>query len=288
MADLHRGVAPGGSGQRHGHARPTSRLSRRSALLLFGNASAAVSVLLLAAVPLAGLTAYLALRRVTSSPVLRIWGATTYALLPRGARSGRVGTDRHRHPRGPAADRCGGRLACAARRRRRTSARGLDRWLAARGDVGLRAGGLSRRPRARAGRRCLTAAAPARPDPAARAAGHATRAAAAVAARAGPPSAAAPARRRPGPAGPGRPGTASACRLPPASRRAGHVPARVLRRPGAGRAGGAAASRPPAAGRGRLGHRPRRHRRWHRAEPHPPRRAGSGRPRWPRGPGRRR
>ncbi len=63
--------------------------------VLFGNASAAVSVLLLAAVPLAGLTAYLALRRVTSSPVLRIWGATTYALLPAvpgAVASGRIGT----------------------------------------------------------------------------------------------------------------------------------------------------------------------------------------------------
>jgi GT2 family glycosyltransferase len=63
--------------------------------VLFGNASAAVSVLLLGAVPLAGLTAYLALRRVTSSPALRIWGATTYALLPAvpgAVAAGRVGT----------------------------------------------------------------------------------------------------------------------------------------------------------------------------------------------------
>jgi GT2 family glycosyltransferase len=63
--------------------------------VLFGNASAAVSVLLLGAVPLAGLTAYRALRRVTRSPVLRIWGATTYALLPpvTGAvAAGRIGT----------------------------------------------------------------------------------------------------------------------------------------------------------------------------------------------------
>ena len=63
--------------------------------VLLGNASAAVSLLLLGAVPLAGLTAYRALRRVTASPVLRIWGATTYALLPpvTGAvAAGRIGT----------------------------------------------------------------------------------------------------------------------------------------------------------------------------------------------------
>jgi GT2 family glycosyltransferase len=63
--------------------------------LLFGNVSAAVSLLLLGAVPLAGLTAYRALRRVVESPWLRIWGATTYALLPplTGAvAAGRVGT----------------------------------------------------------------------------------------------------------------------------------------------------------------------------------------------------
>ncbi|MEP6761043.1 MAG: glycosyltransferase family 2 protein [Sporichthyaceae bacterium] len=63
--------------------------------LLFGNVSAAVSLVLLGAVPLSGLTAYRALRRVVASPVLRIWGATTYALLPpvTGAvAAGRVGT----------------------------------------------------------------------------------------------------------------------------------------------------------------------------------------------------
>jgi GT2 family glycosyltransferase len=63
--------------------------------VLFGNVSAAVSLVLLGAVPLSGLTAYRALRRVVESPALRIWGATTYALLPpvTGAvAAGRVGT----------------------------------------------------------------------------------------------------------------------------------------------------------------------------------------------------
>ena len=63
--------------------------------LAFGSASAAVSLLLLGAVPLAGLAAYLALRRVVASPLLRVWGAATYALLPpvTGAvAAGRIGT----------------------------------------------------------------------------------------------------------------------------------------------------------------------------------------------------
>jgi GT2 family glycosyltransferase len=63
--------------------------------LAFGSASAAVSLLLLGAVPLAGMTAYLALRRIVASPLLRVWGATTYALLPpvTGAvAAGRLGT----------------------------------------------------------------------------------------------------------------------------------------------------------------------------------------------------
>ncbi len=95
--------------------------------VLFGNASAAVSVLLLAAVPLAGLTAYLALRRVTSSPVLRIWGATTYALLPAvpgAVASGRIGTATLAVLLPLAAVAA---LRARPRRRRRASARGLDR-----------------------------------------------------------------------------------------------------------------------------------------------------------------
>lgn len=63
--------------------------------VLFGSASAAVSLVLLGAVPLAGMAAYLALRRIVGSPVIRIWGAVTYALLPpvTGAvAAGRIGT----------------------------------------------------------------------------------------------------------------------------------------------------------------------------------------------------
>jgi len=63
--------------------------------LLLGSASAAVSLLLVGAVPLAGLTCYLALRRVVDSATLRGWAAGTYALLPplTGAvAAGRVGT----------------------------------------------------------------------------------------------------------------------------------------------------------------------------------------------------
>ncbi len=65
------------------------------ALLLRGSASAANDVVLLALVPLAGLTAYLATRGVLRTPVARVWVAVTYATLPAatGAISGgRLGT----------------------------------------------------------------------------------------------------------------------------------------------------------------------------------------------------
>ncbi len=52
------------------------------ATILLGKVWLAVDVLLLGAVPLAGLTALLALRKVTSSPRLQVWGAAAYALLP--------------------------------------------------------------------------------------------------------------------------------------------------------------------------------------------------------------
>ena len=63
--------------------------------LLLGSAAHAVGLVLLAAVPAAGLTGYLALRRVTPSPPLRVWGAVTYALLPPtlgAVAAGRLGT----------------------------------------------------------------------------------------------------------------------------------------------------------------------------------------------------
>jgi GT2 family glycosyltransferase len=51
-------------------------------LLLFNHVSTAVDLLLLGAVPLTGVSAYFALRRVVSAVPLRAWGAATYALLP--------------------------------------------------------------------------------------------------------------------------------------------------------------------------------------------------------------
>ena len=63
--------------------------------MLLGSAERAVDLVLLAAVPLAGLTAYLALRRVVASVPLRVWGAVTYALLPSvlgAVATGRLGT----------------------------------------------------------------------------------------------------------------------------------------------------------------------------------------------------
>ena len=50
--------------------------------VLFGKPSLAVDVLLLASVPLAGLTAYLAAGRLVRHLYLRLWAAATWALLP--------------------------------------------------------------------------------------------------------------------------------------------------------------------------------------------------------------
>ena len=52
------------------------------ATVLLGKSWLAVDLLLLGCVPLAGLTAFLALRRVTSSVAVRVWAAASYALLP--------------------------------------------------------------------------------------------------------------------------------------------------------------------------------------------------------------
>ncbi|MFI6320438.1 glycosyltransferase [Nonomuraea sp. NPDC050556] len=63
--------------------------------LAFGKTWLAVSVLLLGCVPLAGVSAYLATRRIVPAPSARLWLAATYALLPvaTGAiASGRLGT----------------------------------------------------------------------------------------------------------------------------------------------------------------------------------------------------
>jgi GT2 family glycosyltransferase len=60
-----------------------------------GAAERAVDVVLLAAVPLAGLSAYLAVRRLVRSVPLRLWAAAGYALLPAvlgAVAAGRLGT----------------------------------------------------------------------------------------------------------------------------------------------------------------------------------------------------
>jgi GT2 family glycosyltransferase len=63
--------------------------------LLGGKPWLAVDVILLGCVPLAGICAFLAARRVTRLATVRVWGAATYALLPvaTGAvAAGRIGT----------------------------------------------------------------------------------------------------------------------------------------------------------------------------------------------------
>ncbi|MFB8175803.1 glycosyltransferase [Streptomyces sp. NPDC055966] len=63
--------------------------------LLFGSTGLAVTVLLIAAVPLAGFTAYFASRPLVTSRLLRAWAAIAYAFLPAttGALAGgRIGT----------------------------------------------------------------------------------------------------------------------------------------------------------------------------------------------------
>lgn len=65
------------------------------ATVLLGNAPLAVDVLLIGAVPLAGLTAWVALRQLRLSTMLRVWAAATYALLPAtsgAVAGGRLGT----------------------------------------------------------------------------------------------------------------------------------------------------------------------------------------------------
>ncbi len=65
------------------------------ATVLLGKSWLAIDVLLLGCVPLAGMTAFFAMRRVTGSVAVRIWAAASYAVLPVafGAISaGRLGT----------------------------------------------------------------------------------------------------------------------------------------------------------------------------------------------------
>jgi GT2 family glycosyltransferase len=65
------------------------------ATLLGGKPWLAVDVILIGCIPLAGVTAYLASRRITRFVPVRIWAALTYALLPVGmgaVAAGRLGT----------------------------------------------------------------------------------------------------------------------------------------------------------------------------------------------------
>jgi GT2 family glycosyltransferase len=65
------------------------------ATVLGGKPWVAVDVILLGSVPLAGVSAFLAVRRVTRSTLVRVWAAASYALLPvaMGAiAAGRIGT----------------------------------------------------------------------------------------------------------------------------------------------------------------------------------------------------
>jgi GT2 family glycosyltransferase len=65
------------------------------ATLLGGKPWLAVDVILLGCVPLAGVTAFLAVRRVTRSTPVRVWAAASYALLPVATgtiAAGRLGT----------------------------------------------------------------------------------------------------------------------------------------------------------------------------------------------------
>ncbi|MGH3329357.1 MAG: glycosyltransferase [Streptomycetales bacterium] len=77
------------------HAPPDLAIVAVVATLLLGKASLAVDVLLLGSVPLAGITAYAAARRIVESRILRFWAAVTYAVLPAttgAVASGRLGT----------------------------------------------------------------------------------------------------------------------------------------------------------------------------------------------------
>lgn len=63
--------------------------------LLLGKAPAAVSVLLLLGIPLAGASAYVALRGLVPGKAIRVWAAAAYALLPAmtgAVAAGRIGT----------------------------------------------------------------------------------------------------------------------------------------------------------------------------------------------------
>jgi len=78
-----------------GSAPPYIAVMAALATLLAGKPWLAVDVVLFGCVPAAGITAFLATRRITPVPAARIWAAVTYALLPvaSGAiAAGRIGT----------------------------------------------------------------------------------------------------------------------------------------------------------------------------------------------------
>ncbi len=76
-------------------ASPATLLLAALALPLLGSAHAAVDLVLLASVPMAGMSMYLALRRLALPVAPRVWAAVAYALLPAATgavASGRLGT----------------------------------------------------------------------------------------------------------------------------------------------------------------------------------------------------
>ncbi|NJQ16613.1 glycosyltransferase family 2 protein [Streptomyces bohaiensis] len=78
-----------------GSAPPYLALLSLLSLPFLGSTGLAMTLLMVGAVPLAGLSAYLASKRLVTSRVLRAWGAIAYAFLPAltGAiASGRIGT----------------------------------------------------------------------------------------------------------------------------------------------------------------------------------------------------
>ncbi|MEV6118801.1 glycosyltransferase [Streptomyces sp. NPDC052109] len=91
FADSWQPVGAGGTSS----APPYLALIATLATILFGSTGLAVTVLLVASVPLAGFTAYFASRPLVTSRLLRAWAAIAYAFLPAttGALAGgRIGT----------------------------------------------------------------------------------------------------------------------------------------------------------------------------------------------------
>jgi GT2 family glycosyltransferase len=93
-AEYVQGFHPAGIGTAAGTP-PYVAMIALLATLLGGKPWLAVDVILIGCIPLAGVTAYLASRRITRSVPVRIWAAIAYALLPVGmgaVAAGRLGT----------------------------------------------------------------------------------------------------------------------------------------------------------------------------------------------------